>query len=141
MAQVVDRRSQIKRDRRTCTLYRAGDASAIARVFTRHFLKTLHREDLIDSAELCVSEIVTNAMKHTKSTLFIMNMYPNDESPLFEVWDNYFKLPIWPPKGAIPDLESEGGRGLQLVQSLATDCGALLCRPIPNGGKFVWCRF
>lgn len=52
-------------------------------------------------------------------------------------------LMVWDPSSAVPvvkspGLDDEGGRGLHLVEALATKWGH---RWLTGGGKVVWCTF
>ncbi|WP_433501276.1 ATP-binding protein [Sphaerimonospora sp. CA-214678] len=111
---------------------------------------------LADTAELLVSELVTNAVRAMRSgpsplmivsSMFLVTLrsvavrlrLPSASRSLFiEVWDASASVPV-PRSGAGPDdgeLE-EGGRGLTLVESLAMRWG---CRTAPDRGKIVWCE-
>jgi hypothetical protein len=140
MTQSIGQRPYAMNARRTCTLFRNKDAASIARIFAEHFLLTLDQEGLVEDGQLCISELVGNAIRHTTTSLCVMNMYPNYESPLFEVWDNSFRMPKWPGVHGFRDLTAESGRGLQLIKTISADCGAYARDPINGGGKVVWFR-
>ncbi|WP_285575089.1 ATP-binding protein [Actinoallomurus iriomotensis] len=118
-------------------LHRNKETTNLARMWTRHFLSTHHREDLVEIGEICISELVGNAIRHTVSPLVALTMHPNDGSPLFEVWDDSPTLPEFPKVVSFDDLEAESGRGLCLVKHLSRDCGT---GPAAQDGKIVWFR-
>ncbi len=90
---------------------------------------------LADTAELLVSELVTNAIRASSSLL----------SPVVRIWlvseRNGFFIRVWDGSEQMPvrrdkDLDSESGRGLLLVEALSKDWGAY-----PKAdGKVVWVR-
>jgi anti-sigma regulatory factor (Ser/Thr protein kinase) len=93
----------------------------LARHAVRRHLTAIgfNNSELIDTAELLVSELTSNAVKHTASppTLRVLN---HGDVIRIEVGDSQ--------PGMIPvehdvDTEAESGRGLVLVSSLATAWG------------------
>jgi hypothetical protein len=107
--------------------------------------------DLVDTAQLITSELVTNAIKAAAdvppSDDEIM-MYGSFAGSLRHIWIGLYKvcdficIEVWdanrqPPKLKAPDLEEEGGRGIQLVAVLADRWGY---RWPATGGKVVWAR-
>lgn len=121
-------------------LRRNSETVNFARMWTKHFLLMLDRKSLVDTAELCIAELVGNSIRHTTSSLIVLNMRPNDGSPLFEVWDNSLELPKFPEVVSFDDLEAESGRGLRLVKQLSQDCGTVGLNQVDGGGKLVWFR-
>lgn len=101
---------------------------------------------LIDTVELLVSELVTNAVRAVglmalQANYSDLNHFPCvmvqlrvEHDRLFILaWDGNSSPPT--PKQARED--DEGGRGLQLVEALSQSWGYY----IPNiGGKVVWCQ-
>ncbi|WP_165865576.1 SpoIIE family protein phosphatase [Vallicoccus soli] len=87
----------------------------------------LHR--LVDTAELLVSELVTNAVRYAREPV-VLRLLLLDDRVEVSVADSDARLPRL--RRAAPD--DEGGRGLHLVGSLARRWGA---RSTP-GGKVVW---
>lgn len=126
--------------RRTITVHRNREATAIGRIFVKHWLLSRRRPDLVEPGEWCISELIGNAIRHTSCPLFVVNMYPNDGSPLFEVWDSSQKMPNWPLEPCFEDLGAESGRGLGLVVTVSEDCGSYRRDLLQGGGKFVWFR-
>ncbi|MFE4974685.1 ATP-binding protein [Kitasatospora sp. NPDC056651] len=124
---------------RSCWLPRRRDSPRAARWALHDFLRP-HPcgELLVFTSELLVSELVTNAVEHCRSPLNHLilvrfNLSP-DNTLRIEVHDADSEKPM--PGHASPT--SETGRGLFLVQKLATQWG---CCPREGGlGKFVWCH-
>jgi hypothetical protein len=103
-------------------------------------------EELSDTVELVVSELVTNAQRASAGITgsryngrWIPGtppvrfwLYAGKEQVLVQVWDGDDRLPE--PQGI--DLMAESGRGLLLVESLCAEWGAFV--PEGGGGKVVW---
>lgn len=130
-------------------------APSRARAFVRLQVGRWGLPHLADTAELLVSELVTNAvraMQSVSSPLIVSSMFPvtlrsvavrlrlpsASRSLFIEVWDASVSVPV-PRSGAEPDDGEldEGGRGLTLVESLAMRWG---CQTAPDRGKIVWCE-
>lgn len=87
------------------------------------------REELSDAVALLVSEVATNALVHAEGDVQVrvvtrgdvLRVEVADESPLM-------------PKPRAAGLLEEGGRGLALVETLATSWGVTL----QDHGKIVW---
>ncbi|MGP2435809.1 ATP-binding protein [Streptomyces sp. JW3] len=96
--------------------------------------------DLTDTAELLLSELVTNAYRHAKvpqgREIRARCVLTDDGCLRLLVTDASDALPV--PATAGPDTASESGRGVLLVETLADDWGA---EPRAGGiGKVVWCE-
>jgi len=118
-------------------LHRAGmeldDATDLpwrARTFVRTLLEGWSvSDDCIDAVLLLTTEVITNALRHGAPPLhlaithgtFGLNVDVSDSSLL-------------PPEVGRPDFDSEGGRGLWLVQTLATTWG----HTVSADRKSVW---
>jgi anti-sigma regulatory factor (Ser/Thr protein kinase) len=108
----------------------------------RGHVRTVAREwglaDLADTAELLVSELVTNAIQasariQTTGTPVVHLWVTSDyTSIVIHVWDASSEMPV-----ILLDTEpdEEGGRGLLLVETLSKDWGAYR----KADGKVVWC--
>ncbi|HEX6470995.1 MAG TPA: ATP-binding protein [Streptosporangiaceae bacterium] len=132
-------------ERRTARYAALPSAAGAARRETVQTLKDWGLVDLIDVAELLVSELVSNAVKAT-GTLTVRPTYAElrrlptvtlelrrDRGPLIiSVWD----VDPTPPVVRDADEQSEGGRGLHLVQALSSRWGYY---PVDDG-KCVWCE-
>lgn len=87
--------------------------------------------DLGETAALLTSEMVTNSLVHGRSEAHL-SVTADDSGLLVEVGDD----DVRPPRPQRTTEESLGGRGLVIVEHLATDWGTY---PTP-GGKVVWFR-
>ena len=84
-----------------------------------------------DTAELLVTELVANVVRHVGEPMTV-RMTREAETIRFEVDDTSSRL----PESREPDLAREGGRGLYLVATLASRWGTDVHRADP--GKTVW---
>lgn len=105
------------------------EAARAAREFVAAALAAWDLDDENRLAALLTSEVVTNAVLHAHSNcrLAIEHVPPE---VMVEVWDRSPQVPAV----QLPDLHTEKGRGLFLVQSLASRWGM---RPAGEG-KAVW---
>jgi anti-sigma regulatory factor (Ser/Thr protein kinase) len=117
-----------------------------ARLHAKQMLWEWGLDDLADTVELLVSELVTNAQRasggHTSSRYrgrWTAGVPPvrlwlsaDEGRLLIRVWDGDRELPE--PQGI--DLEAESGRGLLLVESLSAEWGAYALEG--SSGKVVW---
>jgi len=87
-------------------------------------------DDLLFTLELLVSEVVSNALVHASSAPRIEAQLGPDTVRV-AVYDDDPTLPAH----RLPDVERPGGRGLHLLDRLATRWGA---EPVEDGGKVVW---
>ncbi|NJQ02568.1 ATP-binding protein [Streptomyces zingiberis] len=90
--------------------------------------------DAADNAELLISELMTNAVRHAQAPPgreIAARFALTEGRLLLEVSDAGERLPV--PTQAPPD--AENGRGLALVAALAHDWGV---RPRDGVGKCVW---
>ncbi|WP_053689335.1 ATP-binding protein [Streptomyces sp. WM6372] len=86
-------------------------------------------EAAMGDLELCVGEIVANAVEHTGSTSEV-RVSATASGVRVEVVDSDPQLPM----SAAPDADGESGRGLLLVDALASGWGAFRV----GAGKAVW---
>lgn len=134
----------------------AASAPRRARAFVRCQLGRWELAHLAETAELVVSELVTNAVRATEAvvsppvassmfpvalrTVALRVRVPAGPCSLFiEVWDGSDGVPVADGGGECDrdgDLR-EGGRGLALVGSLARRWGHYTA---PDRGKIVWCE-
>lgn len=107
-----------------------------ARRFVIDRLQEWGRDDLVDSAALLTSELVTNAVLHTRKP-FTVRVAQRGAHVRIEVADSLHVLPM-PPHGGEPgaalDLD-HAFRGLTIVDSVASSWGS---ESIPGDGKIVW---
>ena len=110
----------------------AADTSSASRArrFVDEVLSKWRCADLLDDVQLLVSELVTNAVVHAGSEVEIAVRLLVD-SVRIEVVD---RAPDAMLRPSSPAVEDESGRGLLLVETLATAWGV---EPL-DGGKAVW---
>jgi PAS domain S-box-containing protein len=101
---------------------------ATARELAREQLLTWDLGDLVDTTELLVSELVTNALRHGYGDIRLRLLL--DRSLVCEVWDSAL---VQPRRRRARDTD-EGGRGLQLVTMLSESWGSRRT----HRGKTVW---
>ncbi|MEV7280632.1 SpoIIE family protein phosphatase [Streptomyces sp. NPDC093111] len=99
-----------------------------ARELARAQLTTWGLEALVDTVELLVSELVTNALRYGEGEIRLRLL--RDRTLVCEVWDAGL---VQPRRRRAKDTD-EGGRGLQLVGLLSAAWGS---RRTPRG-KTVW---
>nr|WP_241826820.1 SpoIIE family protein phosphatase [Streptomyces graminilatus] len=110
------------------TLPREPRSVGRAREYTRTQLTAWGLEALIDTTELLVSELVTNALRYGEGEIRLRLLL--DRMLVCEVWDAGL---VQPRRRRARDTD-EGGRGLQLVGLLSAAWGS---RRTPRG-KTVW---
>jgi PAS domain S-box-containing protein len=110
------------------TLPPQGQSVAQARELTRGRLEAWGLGELVDTTELLVSELVTNALRHGRGDIRLRLLL--DRTLVCEVWDSDL---VQPRRRRARDTD-EGGRGLQLVSMLSESWGS---RRTPRG-KTVW---
>ncbi len=110
------------------TLPPKGQSVAQARELTRGRLEAWGLGELVDTTELLVSELVTNALRHGRGDIRLRLLL--DRTLVCEVWDSDL---VQPRRRRARDTD-EGGRGLQLVSMLSESWGS---RRTPRG-KTVW---
>ncbi|MEU1124329.1 SpoIIE family protein phosphatase [Streptomyces sp. NPDC005899] len=99
-----------------------------ARDLARSQLTAWDLDDLVDTTELLVSELVTNALRYGEGEIRLRLL--RDRTLVCEVWDAGL---VQPRRRRARDTD-EGGRGLQLVGLLSAAWGS---RRTPRG-KTVW---
>ncbi|MFJ7964918.1 SpoIIE family protein phosphatase [Streptomyces sp. NPDC096324] len=110
------------------TLPREPRSVGRAREYTRAQLVAWDLEPLVDTTELLVSELVTNALRYGEGEIRLRLLL--DRTLVCEVWDAGL---VQPRRRRARDTD-EGGRGLQLVGLLSAGWGS---RRTPRG-KTVW---
>lgn len=123
------------------------NAVSSARRHTCDLLPRWGYEALVESCELLVSELVTNAVKASgglamdtdsseyreRLTVVKLRLLATSTSIFIEVWDGN----PTPPVAKEAELDAEGGRGLLLVQMLSARWNVYFPA---SGGKIVWCE-
>ncbi|GHB76137.1 hypothetical protein GCM10010377_78190 [Streptomyces viridiviolaceus] len=110
------------------TLPREPRSVGRAREYARAQLLGWDLEPLVDTTELLVSELVTNALRYGEGEIRLRLLL--DRTLVCEVWDSGL---VQPRRRRARDTD-EGGRGLQLVGLLSAAWGS---RRTPRG-KTVW---
>ncbi|MEU6669009.1 SpoIIE family protein phosphatase [Streptomyces sp. NPDC046727] len=117
--------------RETWTVWRVPEAVRHARRFTRRTLRAWGiPRDMLDTALLVVSELVTNALVHTGGPVRLDMSLVNHRLRL-AVADSSPRSPVKP---ASIGWEATGGRGILLVEAVSVAWGTV---PV-SGGKLVW---
>lgn len=93
----------------------------------------------MDDARLCVTELVSNAHRHTRSRVIRVEAVVNRKQATVYVCDNNpWDLPVPgntdPARGDVP----EGGQGLRLVESLTRAWGLTVYGGCSPAYKAVW---
>jgi serine phosphatase RsbU (regulator of sigma subunit)/anti-sigma regulatory factor (Ser/Thr protein kinase) len=101
-----------------------------ARSVIRRPLRRWGLTDLLPTAELLVSELVTNAVRYAQGRIGLRLVL--EKALVCEVLDDSAAL----PRLRHPDESDERGRGLQVVSQLAQRWGARRAA----SGKVVWCE-
>ena len=113
-----------------------------ARLHARLVLAEWSMKPLAETAELLVSELVTNAVRasaglparHLGLPVVRLWLSADHERVLIKVWDADERMPVCEQ----PDPDAEHGRGLLLVEALSEDWGTY--RPAGYPGKIVWAQ-
>jgi len=123
----------------SCALGPAAGSARQAREFTRVTLQDWGMAGCCDVAELVVSELVTNSLRHgLRSARWMPGEHPIGLTILRR--DPYLICMVTDPGSERPiRIEScagaEGGRGLQVVESCSAAWG---WQPVSGDGKVVW---
>jgi PAS domain S-box-containing protein len=99
------------------------------RRFVRNTLHAWDQAGLAPTACLLVSELLTNAMRHTSEPIGL-RLHHTEHEIIAEISDDHPQL----PRRTLPAPADEDGRGLTLVDALADRWGSLPA----NGSKIVW---
>lgn len=111
-----------------------------ARLHARLVVEEWGLAAIADTVELIVSELVTNGVKASQEldgvSVVRLGLSSDERHVFVTVWDRN-QMPIETVvEGNKPDFETEGGRGLFLVESLSTDWGVHWLEN--TNGKVVW---
>ncbi len=123
-------------------------APRVARMTLRAVLVGHGMSELLDTAELLTSELVTNAYQHADGPKKLRARHLGSGRLHVSVWDANptIPAPFDKPSAAVPSVpdlvpaDQDGGRGLLLVQLCADDWGG---HPLSDGlfgrsGKLLW---
>lgn len=125
-----------------------AEAVPCARLHARLVAGECGRSDLVETVELLVSELVTNAVLASANVdgSWFKGRHASGRPPI-RLWlqcdSDSIVISVWDGNDRIPQLEEpqpddEHGRGLLLVESLSEECG--LYRLEGATGKVVWAR-
>jgi anti-sigma regulatory factor (Ser/Thr protein kinase) len=125
----------------SCALGPRPESVAQAREFTRIALRDWGLAGLLAEAELVISELVTNALRHglpRPASRSGGSRYPIQLRLMAQA--PYLMCMVTDPSRAIPlrrdyDADAETGRGLQVIESCCSRWGWHL---LDEGGKMVW---
>ncbi|NLT56879.1 MAG: ATP-binding protein [Actinomycetales bacterium] len=107
-----------------------------ARAHVRSLLRRWGVHDhTVDDAELLVSELVTNSVHHARGPFITVRVTYDDSRVRCQVRDND---PTSPDEPHLPEHDQETGRGLYLVQAIATAWGTHLDSDGTVGYKVIW---
>ncbi|HEV7886813.1 MAG TPA: ATP-binding protein [Acidimicrobiales bacterium] len=104
-------------------------SAAAARRFVRDVLNRWRASDREEPVLLCTDELVTNAIVHVASDIEVVVVWLAGVIRV-EVHDTSTR----PPLRRVASYDAESGRGLQLVEALASRWGV----DAGDGGKAVW---
>jgi len=99
----------------SCELPATARSVTAARRFVVDALNSWGRDELADTAALLTSEVVTNAVLHARTVMDVVVRLLSD-GVVVEVTDGSRHS----PRGRQPTLESTTGRGLELLDRLAS---------------------
>jgi anti-sigma regulatory factor (Ser/Thr protein kinase) len=95
--------------------------------------------DMIGDASVCVSELLTNALRATlalgEPMPIALRLLANTERLVIEAWDCHPGAPVRRPAYCFGD--QEGGRGLAVIEAYSNRWG---CRRLSENVKTVWCE-
>ncbi|MFJ8854188.1 ATP-binding protein [Streptomyces sp. NPDC102437] len=116
-------------------------AAKLSRDFLSSLLTVSRHRGLIDDARLCVTEVVTNAHRHTRTSLIRVGVTVQRKQVTVSVADDdHWALPEPPAFREVREEvgEQEGGRGLLLVERLALAWGMTVLGGCFPYRKAVW---
>ncbi|NEC90862.1 ATP-binding protein [Streptomyces sp. SID12501] len=106
---------------------------------TLRLILTMHGLiSLVDTAELLATELVSNAVRHTKGPAALRVRWSAGVLRI-GAWDADPRPPE-PPRELEQLVESQDGRGLGMVVACADLWGWQPLSRFGNRGKFVWCE-
>ena len=107
-----------------------NEAPRDARVFVAAQLRGALTVEQEQVAQLLVSELVTNAVRHADGKVIVVDVRAEDRVRV-SVTDESPRM----PQQRSPSLDEPGGRGLMIVDELAEAWGV---DAVPGDGKRVW---
>jgi anti-sigma regulatory factor (Ser/Thr protein kinase) len=135
------------------TMPASAATPGFARTLMERRLNKWGYSHIVDDALLVTAEMVTNAVNATPGQDIGLVCHWGAEAVLIEVWDSSPEPPVPAPmvELSLDDLDlseagfdANGGRGLHIVQALATEWGHRFDPLDPvtgrSPGKWVWAR-
>jgi len=119
-------------------------APGIARATLRSVLAAYGLTELMPTAELLASELLTNAHLYTKGPYALRIRSTEPDRLRVAVWDTDPRVPAGfgqqDASVVVPDQEAEGGRGLPRMRACADSWGVSVLRELgaSRGGKLLW---
>ncbi|MFF2330142.1 MULTISPECIES: ATP-binding protein [unclassified Streptomyces] len=114
-----------------------ANAAKLSRDFVASLLTVSRHDGLVDDARLCVTEVVTNAHRHTRTPLIRVRVTVQRKHVTVAVADDdHWSLPS--PAKADGGHQRECGRGLLLVEQLAFAWGSAVIGGCFPYRKTVW---
>ena len=107
-------------------------SASLARAELASMLRACGAAPQLDVAELLVTEVVANAVRHAGGDRIDVTVSVDDAAVRVEVGDEADEDPA---PGPLPGIEDTGGRGLMIVEGLASRWGY---ERRAGGGKRVW---
>lgn len=122
------------------TLYIPNDLRAVTVCRrTLRLILTMHGLiGLVDTAELLATELVANAVRHTKGPAALRVRRSPEGAVWIGAWDTDPEPPE-PPRRLDQVMDLEEGRGLGLVAACADNWGWQPSARFGDRGKFIWC--
>ncbi|GAA0340984.1 ATP-binding protein [Streptomyces turgidiscabies] len=115
-----------------------GESAGLCRRTLRLILTMHGLIGLVDTAELLATELVSNAVRHTKGSAALRVRWSAGVLRI-GAWDADPRPPE-PPRELGELVDSEDGRGLGMVRACADLWGWQPLSRFGNRGKFVWCE-
>lgn len=114
-----------------------SSAPKLSRDFVSSLLTVSRHCGLVDDARLCVTEVVTNAHRHTRTSLIRVRVTVRRKQVTVSVADDdHWALPE--PPAFREAREQEGGRGLLLVERVVSAWGMTVLGGCFPYRKAVW---
>ncbi len=107
-------------------------SAPLARAMVRENLVGTDQDDLVETLQQCITELVTNAVLHAGTPIRV-ELHAGRVGVRIEVHDGSTSVPVMLPHTAT----ASTGRGLAMVAALSDAWGVEVS---PRGGKVVWCE-
>ncbi|MFH8518328.1 ATP-binding protein [Streptomyces gelaticus] len=121
-----------------------SSAAKLSRDFVASLLTVARHRGLVDDARLCVTELVTNAHRHTRTSLIRVRVIVQRKQVTVSVADDdHWALPEPPAFREMRKIrgevcERDGGRGLLIVEQLALAWGMTVLGGCFPYRKAIW---